>query len=172
MRVIRMCALVALVTSRPLSAQSTNAPQANAIANDSAFAAMQERGRKAMGVDQYTSSHRFDALPNGGRIRLVRDKIDSAGVAQIRAHIREIARAFESGDFSTPSFVHMQTVPGTSVMRAKRAAITYEPRDLPRGAELVIRTKDRDALNAIHQFMAFQRQEHHAEGSSGAMTHQ
>jgi hypothetical protein len=167
-----MCALVALVTSPPLFAQSTNAPRVNATGNDSAFAAMQERGRRAMGVDQYTSSHRFDALPNGGRIRLVRDKIDSAGVAQIRAHVREIAQAFENGDFSTPLFVHMHTVPGTSVMRAKRASITYEPRDVPSGAELVIRTRDRDALNAIHQFMAFQRREHHAEGSGGTMTHQ
>ena len=43
----------------------------------------------------------------------------------------EIARAFKSGDFSTPGFVHMQTVPGTRVMREKRDVITNEPRDLP-----------------------------------------
>jgi hypothetical protein len=122
---------------------------------------MQERGTKAMGVDQYTSSHQFEALPTGGTIRLLRNVDDSAGVAQIRQHIRDIAKAFKTGDFSTPAFVHMQTVPGTKVMRDKKAVITYQPHDLPRGAELHISTNDREALEAIHEFMAFQNGEHH-----------
>lgn len=133
-------------------------------ASDTAFKSMQERGRKAMGVDQYTSTHQFDALPTGGRIELQRDSADSAGVAQIRAHIREIGAAFESGDFSTPAFVHMQDVPGTKVMRLKRERIEYHVYDLPRGAELQITTTDPEALKAIHEFMAFQRGEHHAGG--------
>jgi hypothetical protein len=122
---------------------------------------MQERGKIAMGVDQYTSTHHFDMLPDGGRIALERDVPDSAGVSQIRAHIREIARAFKAGDFSTPATVHMQDVPGAKVMAEKRAAITYEPRDLPRGAELRIRTSDSAALRAIHEFLTFQRSAHH-----------
>jgi hypothetical protein len=132
--------------------------------HDTAFAAMQERGRIAMGVDQYTSIHRFDALPDGGRIELQRAVDDSGGVARIRAHVREIGRAFAAGDFSTPALVHLRDVPGAKVMSSRRARITYEPRDLPRGAELRIRTSDREAVRAIHDFMAFQRTEHHATG--------
>ena len=41
--------------------------------SESSFAAMQDRGTMAMGVDQKTSTHTFDALPNGGRIELLRD---------------------------------------------------------------------------------------------------
>lgn len=141
-----------------------------ASAQDTTFAGVQKRGRTAMGVDQYTSTHKFDALPDGGRIELQRDSDDSAGVATIRAHIRAIAKAFKSGEFSTPAFVHMRMVPGTDVMAAKRAAISYEPRDLPRGAELLIRTKDADAIAAIHRFMAFQRSDHHAGGEAHAGT--
>ena len=114
-----------------------------------------------MGVDQYTSTHHFDTLPDGGRIALERDVPDSAGVSQIRAHIREIARAFRAGDFSTPATVHMQDVPGAKVMAEKRAVITYEARDLPRGAELRIRTSDSAALRAVHEFLTFQRSAHH-----------
>lgn len=132
--------------------------------SDSAFAGVQQRGEKAMGVDQYTSTHKFDALPVGGRIELQRDMDDSAGVAQIRAHLNEIAMAFRSGDFSAPAFVHMQQVPGTTVMAAKRALITYTYRDLPRGGELRIDTKDQEALKAIHEFLAFQRHDHRAGG--------
>jgi hypothetical protein len=86
-------------------------------------------------------------------------------VSRIRAHIRDIARAFKGGDFSTPAMVHMREVPGTKTMAARRSLITYEPRDLPRGAELLIRTKDPEARRAIHEFMAFQRGEHHAAGT-------
>ncbi len=134
---------------------------------DTSFAAMQKRGREAMGVDQYTSVHTFDALPDGGRIELQRDTDDSVGVATIRAHLRSIADAFKRGDFSTPEFVHMRMVPGTKVMAAKRSAISYEAHDLPRGGELRIRTTDPDALAAVHEFMAFQRSDHHAGGQTG-----
>jgi hypothetical protein len=129
---------------------------------DTAFAAMQQRGKTAMGVDQYTSTHHFDALPDGGRIELQRDVDDSTGIAQIRAHLQGIAKTFAEGDFTTPAFVHMRDVPGTTVMAAKRGAITYTYRELPRGGEVRIVTTDREALAAIHEFLAFQRQEHHA----------
>lgn len=171
MNYFRLGTLAALVAAAPLSAQSTGAVRPKVPARDTGFSAMQDRGKKAMGVDQYTSRHKFDALPTGGRIELVRDTNDSVGVARIRAHIREIAHAFANGDFTTPAFVHMQTVPGTKTMREKRALISYEARDLPRGAELLIRTKDPQALAAIHEFLAFQRGEHHAPGMAGAMKH-
>ena len=138
--------------------------------NDSAFTALQQRGAdvRAMGVDQYTSTHRFDALPDGGRVELQRDADDSAGTAQIRRHLRAVAAAFRAGDFRTPLFVHATDVPGSEVMAAKRGVIAYRVNDLPRGAELRITTRDPDALRAVHTFLAFQRREHHAAGTSGA----
>jgi hypothetical protein len=121
-----------------------------------------------MGVDQYTSVHRFDALPDGGRIVLQRAADDPAGVAQIRRHLRGVAAAFAAGDFRTPAFVHGRQVPGTPVMAAKRGAITYAVRDLPRGAEVRIVTRDAEALAAVHAFVAFQRQDHRATGAGAA----
>jgi hypothetical protein len=147
-----------------LHAQAKPRTPATHAGHDSAFAAMQERGKAAMGVDQYASTHHFDALADGGRIELVRADGDSLDVARIRAHIREIGHAFGEGDFSTPGAVHMQDVPGVAVMAARRSLIRYEPRDIPHGAELRIRTTDPAALRAIHEFMAFQRLEHHAAG--------
>jgi hypothetical protein len=137
---------------------------------DSAFAAIQERGAAphAMGVDQHTSTHRFDDLPDGGRIELQRDVDDPAGVEQIRRHMRHIAAAFAEGDFRVPGFVHDRSeVPGTRVMTAKRAAIEYVVEDLPRGAAVRIRTRDAEALAAIHAFLAFQRSDHRAHGHDG-----
>jgi len=136
-------------------------------ASDSTFVQVQSRGRVAMGVDQYTSTHCFDALETGGRIELQRNVDDPAGVATIRAHLQEIVRAFRTGDFSTPLFVHAQEVPGTMVMAARRAHIRYTYRDLPRGGEIVIETRDPAALRAIHEFMMFQRSDHRAGGHAG-----
>jgi hypothetical protein len=159
MKCSRLAAIALCLLGSSLSAQ-----QQSKSPHDSAFAAMQERGRVVMGVDQYTSTHHFDALPDGGRIELQRDVADSVGVDRIRAHLREIAAAFKAGDFSKPAAVHMADVPGAKIMAAKHAVIDYETRDLPLGAELRIRTHDPEAVRAIHEFMAFQRSEHHASG--------
>ena len=131
---------------------------------------MQTRGQMAMGVDQHTSTHKFDALPDGGRIELLRDVDDSLGIAQIRAHLRLIQHAFQAGDFSTPQFVHMQTMPGTAVMARKRDVIAYSYHDLPRGGEVVMTTSDAEALAAIHEFMGAQRMGHHASGAGSAIS--
>jgi hypothetical protein len=141
------------------------AQHAHATAADTGFAALQARGRRAMGVDQYTSTHRFDALADGGRIELQRDADDPEGIATIRTHLREIADAFSRGDFATPAFVHAEQVPGTDVMAARRAHIRYVYRDLPRGGEVRIVTEDAEALRAIHAFMAYQRGDHRAGGA-------
>jgi len=163
-RVLALCACVAC--SRPGNSAS-GAPNAS----DSSFASMQERGKMAMGVDQTTSTHTFDALPDGGRIELLRDVDDSLGIAQIRAHLRLIEHAFQAGDFSTPQFVHMQEMPGTATMARKRDVIAYSYHDLPRGGEVVMKTADAEALAAIHAFMEAQRAGHHAGGAGMTMAH-
>lgn len=131
---------------------------------DSDFAALQTRGQSAMGVDQYTSTHLFDSLADGGRIELQRDTGDSRDIATIRAHLKEVMAAFQRGDFSTPGFVHAQEVPGTRVMAARRAHLSYRYADLPQGGEIRITTRDAEALRAIHEFVAFQRKDHRAGG--------
>jgi hypothetical protein len=129
---------------------------------DSSFAALQERGKMAMGVDQYGSAHRFDVLPNGGRIALEMKGADSLAIAQIRAHMKLIEHAFQAGDFSTPEFVHMREMPGTQVMSRNKALIRYSYADLPRGGEVRIATADSASLAAIREFLLAQRGDHRA----------
>jgi hypothetical protein len=129
-------------------------------AADTGFKSMQSRGRTAMGVDQYTSTHRFEDLPDGGRIELQRNRPDSAGVRAIREHLRAIAQAFAKGDFAAPALVHAGEVPGARTMAEKHRAIRYQYRPLPLGGEVRITTGDAAALQAIHTFLEFQRREH------------
>lgn len=141
---------------------------AAAPSSDSSFAALQARGAMGMGVDQYTSTHTFEPRPDGGRITLRRDVVDSAGVEQIRAHLETIAEAFAAGNFTTPAFIHAGAVPGTDVMAAKRSAIRYRSGPIANGAELVMTTQDSAAIDAIHRFLEFQRREHRAGDGSDA----
>ena len=130
--------------------------------NDSAFSQVQARGKVAMGVDQYTSKHQFESLPDGGRIMLTRDPADTVGGARIRAHMHQIADSFRQGNFDLPGFVHDREVPGTAVMRARRAHIRYTPDSALGGGQLRISSRDPVAVAAVHEFLAFQRGDHRA----------
>lgn len=138
------------------------------MSSDAAFAGVQARGAVAMGVNQYSSSHVFEPLADGGRVELQRNAADSAGAAQIRRHMAEIASRFAAGDFRLPGFVHAQQVPGTEVMIRKRGAIRYVVESLPRGAALRLRSDDPAAVRAIHEFLAFQREDHQAPAHRGS----
>jgi hypothetical protein len=151
-----------LVCALALDACRQSAP---ARSGDSAFAQVQRRGASVMGVDQYTSKHVFEDLPDGGRIVLDRDDpSDTASIRTIRAHIRDIEALFRLGNFTAPGLVHAREVPGTRVLADKAAVIAYSTIDRPRGAELRIVTADPAAITAVHAFLAFQRSDHRAAG--------
>ena len=164
MRSLRPALVVALVCacSPGSDAASRAGARRAAAAADSSFADVQSRGHTAMGVDQYTSTHLFQPLPDGGRIELQRDTADSAGRARILEHMGQIAAAFGAGDFTVPGFVHARDVPGTAVMAARRARINYAVESLPRGGAVRLTTTDESAIEAIHEFLAFQRRDHRA----------
>lgn len=166
LRVATSVALVSGCTRAPEVAGSAEERRAVA-SSDTGYAAVQARGLTAMEVDQYTSTHLFEPLPDGGRIELQRDVPDSAGRARILAHMGRIAEAFAAGDFRVPGFVHAREVPGTRVMAAERGRISYVVESLPRGAALRLRASDRAAVEAVHEFLAFQRMDHRAGSHHG-----
>ena len=65
--------LFSLALGASLSACRPRQQAAQTGQSDTAFASMQSRGEVVMGVDQYTSAHVFEDLPDGGRIVLDRD---------------------------------------------------------------------------------------------------
>jgi hypothetical protein len=155
-RLARLTLIALFGSAGTLSAQTNS---------DSAFAEVQRYGAMVMGVDQYTSSHVFEDLPDGGRIVLLRqDTADAQGTATIRVHLRSIADSFAAGVFADPSRVHSREVPGTATMRRLRERISYGVTDRPGGGELRITTTDAQALVAIRRFLAFQRMDHRAPG--------
>ena len=159
---MRHAALIAALLAGCASGTRTAQP------DDGRFAGLQSRGAMVMGVDQYSSTHRFDDRADGGEITLTRnDTTDRAGAAVILAHLRSVADSFTHGVFVDPATVHGMTVPGTETMARKRALISYTVESRVGGGTLRIRTTDAEAVAAVHAFLAFQRLDHRAGGHAG-----
>jgi hypothetical protein len=122
---------------------------------------LKKRGAAAMGFDQDTTRHAFTIESDGGSIAVdVKDAADVATRDEVRAHLKEIAGSFAKGDFSKPFQTHGEVPPGVRVMIEKKDAIAYTYAETPLGAIVRIRTRDSQALDAIHVFLAYQIGEH------------
>jgi hypothetical protein len=62
--------------------------------------------------------------------------------------------------------IHSQKVPGTEVMKLRKAEVSYRFEELARGGRVRITTKDKKALAAVHEFLRFQISDHRT-GDSG-----
>ncbi|MGV3710824.1 MAG: hypothetical protein ACO1Q7_18525 [Gemmatimonas sp.] len=168
-----LCALAGTVLT---ACAKADAPAADSAApkssvTDSTYAALLERGKEVMGVNQLTSTHVFESLPDGGRIMLQRDSLNARDIQTIRMHMLEVAARFANGDYSLSEQVHAQAVPGTAVMATRRSKISFVADTLPRGAVVRITTTDPEALAAVHEFLEFQRTDHRAAGHSPDHAH-
>lgn len=58
-------------------------------------------------------------------------------------------------------FVHSQIPPGVAEMKDRKVDISYSYEELATGGRVKIATTNRDALNAVHDFLVFQIRDHH-----------
>lgn len=119
------------------------------------------RAEKGMGFSREQTTHHFLLSPEGGSIEVTaNDRSDTASLDQIRKHLAHVREMFAAGDFSIPMFVHDTVPPGISTMKRRAGAIRYSFEDLASGGRVRISTADRDARDAIHDFLRFQIAEH------------
>ena len=122
---------------------------------------MNERGDKAMGFAQDRTTHHFRLTPDGGAIEVeANDAQDTASREQIRLHLEHISQMFSEGNFDAPMFTHARTPPGVPAMQRLKAEIKYDFEQTERGARVRIKTDNKEARAAIHDFLRFQIKEH------------
>jgi hypothetical protein len=125
------------------------------------MAEMNERGDRVMGFSQAKTTHHFRLLEDGGSIEVgANDPDDAASRDQIRQHLKDIAGAFSEGKFQAPAEIHEQTPPGVPVMQELKAAIDYRFEPTENGGRVRITTADGRALDAVHEFLRFQIEDH------------
>jgi hypothetical protein len=122
---------------------------------------VEKHGDDAMGFPHDKTTHHFLLSPDGGVIEvMVNDAKDVDDLQAIRMHLKHIAMMFAEGNFSIPMFVHSEVPPGVSEMKDRRADIVYTFEELATGGKVRIVTANRDALNAVHDFLIFQIRDH------------
>src|SRR5947209_15118964 len=123
--------------------------------------AVQERADKGMGFSQARTRHHFRLRADGGTIEVsANDPKDETTRNQIRGHLSHVAQMFESGNFDIPMFVHEKMPDGAAVMQRKKEEIRYSYEVTKSGALVRIRTRNPEALKAVHDFLRFQIAEH------------
>ena len=128
---------------------------------------VQARGDRGMGLSHEKTTHHFRMTEEGGSIEVTaKDPSDAESRDQIRMHLAHIAKAFASGDFEIPMFVHDTVPPGVSTMKRRREAIEYRYEEIAGGARVRISTRDADALDAVHDFLRFQIADHETGDST------
>ena len=122
---------------------------------------MNRRGEQGMGFSQQKTTHHFFLSKDGGVIQVTANAgDDKVSVEQIRRHFDHISRAFQSGDFNIPMFVHDQTPPGVPAMIKLKDTIRYKYEQIESGARVLISSDNAEAVDAVHQFLRFQITEH------------
>jgi hypothetical protein len=140
---------------------STTITASNANNQSAAPISMLERGVVAMGFNQSKISHQFKSTPTGGEIMITAlNSSDIETIKQIKNHISLIQKEFSAGNFTKSFYIHAQDVPGTKLMTEKKNFIKYSINEIDNGSTLILETTDKELIDAIHQFMAFQRTEH------------
>lgn len=118
-------------------------------------------GDMAMGFPHDKTTHHFKLSADGGAIEVtVNDAKDADDLQAIRGHLRDIASLFSNGDFSVPMFVHGEIPPGVSEMKDRKSDIVWTFEESPAGGRVRIVTSNRDALNAVHDFLVYQIRDH------------
>jgi hypothetical protein len=119
------------------------------------------RGDHEMGFSHEKTTHHFRLAKDGGAIEVTaNDPNDTESRDQIRQHLTHIAMMFSAGNFNAPMLIHDQTPPGVPVMKRLKNQIKYEFENVESGGRVKISTMNREAIDAVHEFLRFQITDH------------
>ena len=119
------------------------------------------RGDHEMGFSHEKTTHHFRLAKDGGAIEVTaNDPNDTESRDQIRQHLTHIAMMFSAGNFNAPMLIHDQTPPGVPVMKRLKSQIKYEFENMESGGRVKISTVNREAIDAVHEFLRFQITDH------------
>lgn len=132
-----------------------------------------KRGADVMPFNLKDTTHVFIKTQNGGIQRVIaKNPSDTRQIALVREHLRAIQAQFVKGDFSGPTHIHGQAMPGLSELKAaKPGQIEIQYREVDAGAELTYRSEDRMLVAALHRWFDAQLSDHGADATAGEAHH-
>lgn len=144
-----------------------------AMADAQRQAEVSKRGKDVMPFKLAATTHIFTKSSEGGAQRVVAKKsTDTAQVKLVRKHLHEIREQFLAGDFSGPSHIHGQEMPGLAELKASQPGlISIAYKDVKGGAELTYKTADARLVAALHKWFDAQLSDHGKDAMEGHAQH-
>ena len=163
----------ALFTSIALFTLGAVSPMLVSAADAERQAIVAERGKDVMPFSLQATTHIFTPTGTGGTQRVVAKKVnDTKQVTLVRQHLKEIKTQFEKGDFSGPTHIHGQEMPGLAALQtAQPGQIQIAYQDIKGGADLTYKTSIPDLVTALHAWFDAQLSDHGADAMSGHAHH-
>jgi len=120
-----------------------------------------ELGDHVMGSSHDKTTHHFELNYGGGVIDVRSNDVrDTASRDQIRSHFRHIAQMFAESNFNAPMLVHGVAVPGMATMARLKDQLHRNLQETPQGARITVAADNKEALDAVHEFLRFQIEDH------------
>lgn len=115
------------------------------------------------------TTHIFSKKADGGVQQVVAKKVnDKAQVILVRQHLQQIRDEFLKGDFSGPTHIHCQSMPGLAELQAaKPGQISIVYKDVKGGAKLTYKTSDPSLVEALHKWFDAQLADHGKDAMEG-----
>lgn len=157
-------ALVVLLAS-PLAALAADAQRQAEVA---------QLGADVMPFSLQATTHVFTKTVEGGAQRVIAKKLtDTTQVRLVREHLHDIQAQFLKGNFSGPSHIHGNEMPGLIDLKtAQPGQISIDYKNVRGGAELIYRTTEAKFITALHQWFDAQLSDHGADAMAGHQHHQ
>jgi hypothetical protein len=127
---------------------------------------VRQRGSDVMPFAVADTLHIFEKTDSGGVQRVEARPGHAGQVPMIREHLQNIAVRFAARDFSGPSHIHGDDMPGLAELKtAPKEELTVAYREIESGAEITY-TATSDALRiAIHRWFDAQLSDHGRDAS-------
>ncbi|HJV85210.1 MAG TPA: aspartate carbamoyltransferase [Noviherbaspirillum sp.] len=131
------------------------------------------RGADVMPFDLAATTHVFTKTDFGGIQRVVtKAGGDTAQIELVRQHLQDIQASFQKGDFSGPSHIHGEDMPGLATLRAaKPGQLTISYSKVKNGAELQYRAHSPELVAALHTWFDAQLADHGHDAMAGHAHH-
>jgi predicted PP-loop superfamily ATPase len=128
-----------------------------------------QRGVEVMPFSLSATTHIFIKSETGGVQQVVAKSAgDETQIRLIQQHLRAIQAEFLKGDFSGPTHIHGQTMPGLAeLIAAKPGQIAIVYRDINEGAELRYETVNVTLVAALHKWFDAQLSDHGKDAIEG-----
>ncbi len=130
-------------------------------------------GAEVMPFDLKATTHFFNKTQNGGLQQVIaNDPQDQKQIILIRQHLQNIADQFSKGNFSGPTHIHGEEMPGLAELKkARPGEIRINYRDLIDGAELQYIVSEPSLITALHRWIDAQLSDHGSDAMEGEHKH-